>query len=749
MDKRISRASRILSLAFALVGIASASQALAGYVQGAFNSPFTTVSSIAATYTSAQSATDLNVVVISWEQSTGSVQSISDSKGNTYAVAVGPTVNAGNATQFIYYAKNIVGAAAGANTVTVTFSGALPHPDLRIAEYSGVDTNNPLDVAVGASGSSATTSSGSVTTTNANDLLVGSNVVANTTTGPGAGYTQRLMTSHADILEDETVNSTGIYSATAPQNPSGWYVMQMAAFRAVGGGTGGSPYPQSAILKSISWDEATKKRYATGSQCTQNCLANPGSDIWDSAWASDGNIYSVWGDGSGFNSTNQQYEIGVSSLAGLPSSITGADDYYGVTKGFTCSTTPPPTVGGKPGGVVALPTTTMYLFHTTQDVKIGGVCNANAWLARSTNVGASMTFTDHVGSGGGLQWPDASGFIPAAVLQYGSGQVGALAPDSMGIHYIYIYGNNAAHKGSSYLARVAASPANSIETLTNWSYFGGLDTSGNPTWVSSSASATPVWADSNNAQSLLVTFDAAIGRYIAYNDHGTGAGGTPPVAAMRQVSLFDAPSPWGPWTTFDYEENFDNPPNCTTNCLGDGEAVGFSMMQKWFGSDGLSMWPIYSSTGVWDSLNVIKGTMTLETGSTVTSLSVATNAPAVLDTLSLSNPGNLEYIDRTYRLTSVPAAYIGKEQIRLANNDKSFSSSTTYISFTNTVGQNACVAWDHNVALPPWIDGTWFNTGNSLIGNATFNVYSKFFAAGPVSLKGPSAGDMYILFVGC
>lgn len=740
MDKRVSRASRILALAFALAGIAGASQVLASYVQGQYNSPFTTVSSIAATYTAAQSATDLNVVVISWEQSTGSVQSISDSSGNTYTVAVGPTAISGTASQIVYYAKNIASAAAGANTVTVTFSSAVPHPDLRIAEYSGVDPNNPLDVAVGGSGTSATTSSGSVTTTNANDLLVGANVVSNSTTGPGAGYTQRLLTSHQDILEDMTVGATGSYSATAPQSPSGWYVMQMAAFRDLS--AGGSPYAQSAILKGISWDETTKKRYATGSQCV-GCGSNPGSDIWDSAWASDGNIYSVWGDGSGFSSTNQQYEIGVSRFAGSPSNITGAaDTYYGDPKGTVCSTTPPPTVGGKPGGVVALPTATMYLFHTTQDVNIGGVCNANAWLARSTNVGASMTFTDHVG---GLQWPDANGFRPETVLQYGSGQVGALAPDSTGTHYLYIYANNINHAGSAYLARVPASPANSIETLSNWSYFGGLDSSGNPTWVSSSASATPVWGDPNHAESLLVTFDAAIGRYIAYNDHGTGAGGFP---AMRQVSLFDAPSPWGPWTTFDYEEEFDNT-NCGTNCLGDGEAVGFSMMQKWFGSDGLSMWPIYSSTGAYDSLNVIKGTMTLEAGSSVTSLSVATNAPVVLDKLSLSNPGNLEYIDRTYRLTSVPSAYIGKEMIRLANSDKSSSSGTTYISFTNTVSQNVCVAWDHNNPLPAWIDGTWFNTGNSLIGNTTFNVYSKQFAAGPVSLKGAGSSDMYILFVGC
>jgi hypothetical protein len=59
------------------------------------------------------------------------------------------------------------------------------------------------------------------------------------------------------------------------------------------------------------------------------------------------------------------------------------------------------------------------------------------------------------------------------------------------------------------------------------------------------------------------------------------------------------------------------------------------------------------------------------------------NAPAVTDKLSLSDPGNLEYIDRTYRLTSIPAEYVGLEQIQLANNDKAISA-TNYVTFANT-----------------------------------------------------------------
>ncbi len=61
--------------------------------------------------------------------------------------------------------------------MTVTFSAAAPFPDIRIAEYRGIATSNPVDVAVAAQGSDTSSNSGPLTTTNANDLLVGANMV--------------------------------------------------------------------------------------------------------------------------------------------------------------------------------------------------------------------------------------------------------------------------------------------------------------------------------------------------------------------------------------------------------------------------------------------------------------------------------------------------------------------------------------------------------------------------------------------
>ncbi len=112
------------------------------------------------------------MVVVGWNDSTTQVSSVTDTQRKRLSVGGGPNGSdrLGPFSQAIYYANNI---AAGANSVMVRFNAGAAYPDIRIMEYSGIDSSNPLDVAAGTTGNSATSSSGSVTTTNATDLLVG------------------------------------------------------------------------------------------------------------------------------------------------------------------------------------------------------------------------------------------------------------------------------------------------------------------------------------------------------------------------------------------------------------------------------------------------------------------------------------------------------------------------------------------------------------------------------------------------
>src|SRR6266853_678943 len=231
----VPRRSALPSL-FGLLTLSAAGMAQAqtiAFVQQNSATPQSSVTTAATTYASAQTAGNLNVVVVGWNDAISVVQSVVDSRGNTYQRAVGPTVRAGSATQSIYYAANIGAASAGANVVTVTFSPAALYADVRVAEYRGIATSNPVDVTAAASGSSTSSSSGAVTTTNANDLIVGGATVATSANVPGAGYTARIITvPDGDLLEDQIVTSAGSYSATSAVTPSGWWIMQMVAFRA-------------------------------------------------------------------------------------------------------------------------------------------------------------------------------------------------------------------------------------------------------------------------------------------------------------------------------------------------------------------------------------------------------------------------------------------------------------------------------------------------------------------------------------
>ena len=209
---------------------AAAIPATPAFVQVASSTPQTSQTTVATAFGQAQTAGNLNVIVIGWNNATSNITSVTDSLGNTYQPAA-PTTRSGVISQAIYYAKNI---AAGANTVTVTFNAATPYVDIRVAEYSGLDRTNPLDVTSSGGGTSAQPNSGAATTTAARELIVGAGTTTGTFTDAGSGYTTRIITApDADILEDRVVTSTGSYSATATMNPSTW-VMQLAAFRAAG-----------------------------------------------------------------------------------------------------------------------------------------------------------------------------------------------------------------------------------------------------------------------------------------------------------------------------------------------------------------------------------------------------------------------------------------------------------------------------------------------------------------------------------
>ena len=201
------------------------------FVQVAASTPQQKQTTVATAFPQAQSVGDLNVVVIGLDNATSNIVSVTDSAGNLYQAAA-PIKRSATNSQAIYYAKNIQPSAF--NTVTVTLSASTPFVDVRVAEYSGLDLTNPLDVTASGSGKSTAPNSGAAATTKPVELLVGGGTTTGAFTAAGSGFTKRIITTaDGDILEDRVVSATGSYSATGTTNNANW-VMQLATFRGAG-----------------------------------------------------------------------------------------------------------------------------------------------------------------------------------------------------------------------------------------------------------------------------------------------------------------------------------------------------------------------------------------------------------------------------------------------------------------------------------------------------------------------------------
>jgi len=163
----------------------------------------TSGSTVSVTFRKPNTAGDLIVAYVVWDN--GGAASVTDSAGNAYASAIGPTTASGDPTSAqIFYAANVGG---GTNTITATFATAITvRGVLYVHEYRGIDRVSPLDAAGAASGSSAAMDSGPVTASFANDLLF----VGGESNGRAVVHVTR-------------------YQATAPLSGGTW-VMQLVAF---------------------------------------------------------------------------------------------------------------------------------------------------------------------------------------------------------------------------------------------------------------------------------------------------------------------------------------------------------------------------------------------------------------------------------------------------------------------------------------------------------------------------------------
>ena len=210
------------------------------YDQAVAGTPASPSATAACAIPAAIQSGDCIVALVGWNDATSTITSVVDSAGNTYT-AVGAGITRGTGvSQRIYVALNAKASAAGANTVTATFNVAAVYPDLRVAVYTGVQLSGAIDQTAGAAGTGTAVSSGTVTTTAANEIAVGGVITSTGVTSAGAGQTIRILTAggvgaQGDTLSDQPVPNSGTaVASTSTQTTSGNWVCNVVTLKGTG-----------------------------------------------------------------------------------------------------------------------------------------------------------------------------------------------------------------------------------------------------------------------------------------------------------------------------------------------------------------------------------------------------------------------------------------------------------------------------------------------------------------------------------
>lgn len=196
-----------------------------------------------ATFGSTTTAHSL-IVVCAFTCESETSYAVTDTAGNSFTAAVGPTAGNSNicsgtpSTQECLYAINK--AATASDVVSVTDSPSNEQANIYIAEFSGIATSNPVDTTAANAAETTNPTSGSSNTSNANDLIFGVGDFEDEAT-PGSGFTG-LDNNSGNQDEYEIETSTGSYAATFTASGDQYYIAQMVAFEA-GTAAGGCTSP--------------------------------------------------------------------------------------------------------------------------------------------------------------------------------------------------------------------------------------------------------------------------------------------------------------------------------------------------------------------------------------------------------------------------------------------------------------------------------------------------------------------------
>jgi len=330
-----------------------------------------------------------------------------------------------------------------------------------------------------------------------------------------------------------------------------------------------APYPPSTFVEGVSFGERIIDGVTSGDQ-------------WATTWADDGQLYSAWGDGTGFGyrggwSDHWTTYLGVPRVEGNPPNHRGYNIWGGYRPESDASAfyrNRQLNENLKPNSSLVCIDGVLYLFAVRQKAGTHGEWSLSRLF---TSKDHAKTWTDH-----GVLFDEPNGqFANVFTIQYGEDYAGT--PSFQG-DYVYLYGMQNKDQMVNKGLLLARCHRSRLKQRDAYEFFDG--TVDKASWTRDLSLARPVFhADDGVSWWASCTHNEPLGRYILITTH-------PPFAGQfndhKGFGIFESQRPWGPWRTIAYTRDIGS--------IIDGmtEGISFVIPSKWIFDGGKTMWMVFA-----------------------------------------------------------------------------------------------------------------------------------------------------------
>ncbi len=140
-------------------------------------------------------------------------------------------------------------------------------------------------------------------------------------------------------------------------------------------------------------------------------------------------------------------------------------------------------------------------------------------------------------------------------------------------------------------------PRDKITDRSAYEFFVRLDSDDNPVWTKDIRQRGAVFTNPGRCRRSGISYNAGLRRYLWWQQDRRGDADT---RFSGGFAVYDAPEPWGPWTTVYHTQEWD---------VGPGETGSFPT--KWMSADGKTCYLVFSGN---DNFSVRKAALTIDSG---------------------------------------------------------------------------------------------------------------------------------------